>query len=253
ASGALWGLARITSTDWSIGNLRTEFEYSEMNNGQGVDVYIIDTGIYEGHDDFGGRVTWGYVTKGLRNEGRVDLNGHGTMVASLAAGRVYGVAKKANIIAVKCMDRSGTGSVGDMIEAVEWVHKQINTKKERKHVVNMSFGMGGPNLILEEAIQAAINDGVTFVIAAGNSAEDTCETAPAKVSAAITVAASNSNDELAYFTNAGPCINIVAPGENVIGADIHSPNSTQVHSGTSFAAPYVAGVIGVYLSSLPDT
>lgn len=207
-----------------------------------VDIYVIDTGVDILHPEFDGRASWGANFAG--DNVNTDCHGHGTHVASLAAGKVHGVAKGANIIGVKVLGCNGSGYTSSIISAIEWVTtRYISTK--RHTVINLSLG-GSSSSAMQSAIAASFNAGVFFVAAAGNSNIDACLTSPANALQAITVAASDKYDTKASFSNYGPCVDTYAPGVSVTGA--WPGNRYAVLSGTSMASPVAAGTLAVYLS-----
>lgn len=244
---APWGLERL-SHRMRPKTYSGEFHYPD-SSGAGVDVYVIDTGIYVDHEEFEGRARWGTTIP----QGDVDKdgNGHGTHCAGTIGSKRYGIAKKCSLIAVKVLRSDGYGSNSDVIKGVEYVMNQhiLEGKKrsERQTVVNMSLG-GGKSLALERAVNAAVGSGIHFCVAAGNDNEDACNYSPAGAKEAITVGASTSRDEIAYFSNIGRCVDIFAPGHQITSTWIGSPSSTNTISGTSMASPHVAGAIAHFLS-----
>ncbi|ELU06982.1 hypothetical protein CAPTEDRAFT_121340 [Capitella teleta] len=243
----LWGLSRISSR---LKPLYADATYKYAVAGEGVDVYIVDTGIFVQHEDFHGRARHGYTAPGI-TEGNKDLNGHGTHCAGIAASSTYGVAKEAALVAVKVMDAAGSGLVSDAVAGIEYVYKE-HVKGKRKSVMNLSFGVSEPNLALERAVTAAVESGINAAVAAGNNAGDACLVTPARVQSAITVTASTISDVIADYANYGPCVDIVAPGSDILSTYIGSRDATAVLSGTSMAAPHVAGWVARYLSEPRD-
>jgi len=240
-TNAPWGLQRI-STVGKIGGTSTStlnYTYSyDDSAGEGVDVYVVDTGIYVNHTQFGGRATWGY---NVPDYGTVDDNGHGTHCSGTIAGSQYGVAKKASLIAVKVLDSDGSAYISDVIDGLSWVATKAPTTG-RPSVVSMSLG-GNANTALDSAVLALTTAGVHVAVAAGNSNTDAKNTSPARVPSAITVGASNITDYRASFSNYGPAVDLFAPGQNVISAWIGGTSATNNISGTSMAAPHIAGLI----------
>ncbi|KAJ1558912.1 subtilisin-like serine protease [Cladochytrium tenue] len=234
-----WGLARISVRDLKdAGN----YTYPDLA-GEGVDAYIVDTGCYIHHHDFEGRASTGAAFSTDKN--KRDGNGHGTHVAGTVAGATFGVAKKARIVAVKVLNAQGAGTNSDVISGVEWVATEAPRRSTRA-VGNMSLG-GGASAALDAAVRAAIAAGVQFAVAAGNSAGDACKLSPARVREAVTVAASDSGDALASFSERGTCVDIVAPGVGINSAWRNGRNLTI--SGTSMASPHACGVLALALSA----
>ena len=218
-------------------------------NGAGVEVFIVDTGIRTTHNEFTGRIapSGEHFTAINDGNGFQDCNGHGTHVASTAAGTKFGMAKAATLHAVRVLSCSGSGSNSGVIDGVNFVTNNCNG---RPCVANMSLG-GGKSNALNSAVASAVNAGVTFVVAAGNENQDACNVSPASEPKAITVVALDDNDARASFSNFGSCTDIAAPGVSILGADIGSDSDTQSISGTSMASPHVAGAAAQILSSNP--
>jgi len=231
-----WGLDRIDQV-----NLPLNATYGYASTGSGVTAYIIDTGILTTHNEFIGRVSWGTTTVGGQN---TDCNGHGTHVAGTVGGSTYGVAKGVSLIAVKVLNCAGSGSTTSVVGGVDWVavHHQNGDA-----VANMSLG-GGASPSIDGAVTKAINDGVVFVVAAGNSSANACNYSPARVGAAITVGATTSTDARASYSNFGSCLDIFAPGSGITSAWKNSTSATKTISGTSMASPHVAGAVARVLS-----
>jgi aqualysin 1 len=231
-----WGLDRIDQRDRP---LNQRYYYSRTGNG--VRVYIIDTGIRYTHNEFGGRAYAGYDAIGDGRNGN-DCNGHGTHVAGTVGGAVYGVAKSVRLHSVRVLNCSGSGTNSGVIAGVNWV----TNNRIRPAVANMSLG-GGASSALDNAVTNSINSGVTYVVAAGNSNANACNYSPARVSSAITVGSTTSSDSRSSFSNFGSCVNIFAPGSSITSAWHTSNTATNTISGTSMASPHVAGVAALYL------
>lgn len=254
---APWGLARISHRDsLSFGSFN-KYIYA-ADGGEGVDVYVIDTGTNVDHVDFEGRAQWG-KTIPIDDED-VDGNGHGTHCSGTIAGKKYGVAKKANVYAVKVLKSNGSGSMSDVVQGVEWAATQhIKKVKDAKagkakgfkgSAANMSLG-GGKSPTLDRAVNAAVDVGIHFAVAAGNDNADSCNYSPAAAEKAVTVGASTLADERAYFSNYGKCNDIFAPGLNILSTWIGSKYAVNTISGTSMASPHVAGLLAYFLSLQP--
>lgn len=240
---APWGLDR---SDQRSLPLNGTYNYSP-DAGKGVNVYVVDSGVLAGHTQFTGRTAdgWTRVQDGL---GTSDCNGHGTHVAGTTAGSTYGVAKAATVIPVRIFGCEGTGYMSDVVAGLDWIaqHHTAGTPA----VANLSVG-GGISATTDAAVQRVIDDGVTVVVAAGNSAADACNASPARTPAAITVAATDRNDAQASFSNFGSCVDIYAPGQSITSAWHTSTTAQASASGTSMAAPHVAGAAAVLLSRNP--
>ena len=238
-----WGLDRVDQT-----HLPMDDEYQYTNDGTGVHVYILDTGIYANHPDFSGRI--GNGTDKIDNDSNpADCNGHGTHVAGTAAGTTYGVAKGATLHAVRVLDCQGSGSFAGIIDGMDWVVANA----QMPAVVNMSLG-GGASSSVDAGTNRLIDAGVTVVAAAGNDGADACGYSPARTPNAITVAASDSSDRRVnsgWSSNYGSCVDIFAPGLNIVSAS-HTSSGSKTMGGTSMSSPHVAGGVALYLQSNPD-
>lgn len=243
-SGATWGLDRI---DQRNRPLNGTFVY--IKTGAGVRAYIIDTGILTSHTQFGGRASSGYdaVDGSLP---AADCNGHGTHVAGTVGGQTYGVAKGVQLIAVRVLNCNGSGSTSGVIAGINWVTNQKRGTPAIPAVANMSLG-GSPSSALDTAVKNSISAGVTYAVAAGNANSNACNYSPARVTSAITVGATTSNDSRASFSNFGICLDLFAPGTGIQSAWISSNSATQSLSGTSMATPHVTGVVALYLQTNP--
>eukprot|EP00835_Amoeboradix_gromovi_P004661 NODE_376_length_9826_cov_0.285288.p2 type:complete len:303 gc:universal NODE_376_length_9826_cov_0.285288:7228-8136(+) len=224
-----WGLDRIDSRS----GLDSKYVYP-TTGGAGVTVYVIDTGINVAHDDFEGRATFGYDATG---EGKFDGNGHGSHVAGTIGGKEYGVAKKVDLVAVKVLTSGGSGTNAGVLKGIQWAYND-SKKKSGKTVGNMSLG-GGYSKALNDAIAAAVKNGLVMVVAAGNDGDDSCKLSPASAPDAITVAAVDRTDTLAYFSSWGSCVDIAAPGVDITSVWKGSSDATKTISGTSMASPHV--------------
>jgi len=235
-----WGLDRIDSRTGTDGS------YTYPNSGAGVTAYIIDTGINSSSTDFTGRIGTGQDFVDANPP--TDCHGHGTHVAGTVGGTKYGVAKQVTIVAVRVLDCAGNGSDAGVVAGIDWVVGQHQTGQLA--VANMSLG-GDLSQSLNDAVQRATDDGIVMVVAAGNSAADACSYSPSSAPSAITVGATTSANGLAYFSNVGSCVDILAPGYNITSDWIGSSTATNTISGTSMASPHVAGAAALYLSANP--
>lgn len=242
-----WGLARLSQRMKISPSQQFEFRYNERA-GEGTDVYVIDTGVFIEHDEFEGRALAPKDFVSPIPEVVDDLNGHGTHVAGIVGGKTYGVAKRANIISLKCIDSSGVTSWSSVISGIEYaVRNQKKTK--RPSVINLSV-TSDSNLAVDMAVEAAVSNGLHVVVAAGNTASDACFCSPARAKGVISVGASTIDDVLASYSNYGACVHIHAPGDLIPSAWITSKSSTYYSSGTSMASPHVAGAVSIILSQV---
>ncbi|KAG7664923.1 uncharacterized protein J8A68_001561 [[Candida] subhashii] len=253
--GSPWGLARISHRKpLSLGSF-DQYLY-DNEGGEGVTAYVIDTGVNINHVEFKGRAIWGATIP--TGDTDTDGNGHGTHCAGTIGSDAYGVAKKANIVAVKVLRSNGSGSMSDVVKGVEFAAKahQQESKAGKKgfkgSTANMSLG-GGKSPALDLAVNAAVKAGLHFAVAAGNENQDACNTSPASAELAITVGASTISDFRAYFSNYGKCVDIFAPGLNILSTYIGSDSATAYLSGTSMASPHICGLLSYYVSLQPGS
>ncbi len=242
-TGATWGLDRIDQR-----NLPLDGNYTFNFTGTAVTAYIIDTGIRTTHNEFGGRATSGFTAIN-DGQGTNDCHGHGTHVAGTVGGSTYGVAKNVNLVAVRVLDCSGSGSNSGVIAGVDFVTS--NHAAGTPAVANMSLG-GSVSSAVDTAVNNSINDGVSYAIAAGNSNTNACNSSPARVANAITVGSTTTTDARSSFSNFGTCLDIFAPGSSITSAWNTSNTATNTISGTSMATPHVAGVAALFLETNPS-
>jgi subtilisin family serine protease len=241
-----WGLDRIDQRD-----LPLDKNYNVASDGAGVSAYVVDTGIRTTHTDFGARAKHGRDTVDNDSDA-TDCHGHGTHVAGTLGGNAYGVAKGVTIYAVRALDCNGNGTTAQVVAAIDWVAANAI----RPAVANVSLG-GEMDPVLDQAIERAIAQGITFAVAAGNGDTlgnplDACTNSPARVADAITVAAANSIDVRAPWSNFGTCVDLFAPGTNITSAWASSNTASSTISGTSMASPHVAGAAALYLAAHPN-
>lgn len=256
-NGAPWGLARISHRKKLNFGTFNKYIYAS-DGGEGVDAYVIDTGTNIEHVDFEGRASWGKTIP--QGDDDIDGNGHGTHCSGTIAGKKYGVAKKANVYAVKVLRTSGSGTMSDVVKGVQWAAeshlksvgeaKKGNRKGFKGSVANMSLG-GGKSVTLDRVVDQAVAVGMHFAVAAGNDNADACNYSPAGSQNSITVGASTLADERAYFSNFGKCTDIFAPGLNIQSTWIGSKHAVNTISGTSMASPHICGLLAYFLSLQP--
>ena len=231
ANGDPWGLDRIDQ-----GALPLSRTYTYTSTGAGVHAYIIDTGIWTLHPEFGGRANNVFDAYGATGE---DCNGHGTHVSGTIGAATYGVAKGVSLHGVRVLSCAGIGLNSDVIAGVDWV----SANHVNPAVANMSLG-GGKSQALDQAVTNLWNSGVFLAVAAGNDNVDACTESPSGAPSVFTVAASTKTDAKASYSNWGTCVEAYAPGSAIVSTFL--AGTTMSLSGTSMATPHVVGVAALY-------
>jgi len=237
ANGDPWGLDRIDQ-----GALPLSRSYTYTSTGAGVHAYIIDTGIWTLHGEFGGRANNVFDAYGVTGE---DCNGHGTHVAGTIGAATYGVAKGVALHGVRVLSCAGIGLNSDVIAGVDWV----TANHASPAVANMSLG-GGKSAALDAAVTSLWNSGVFLAVAAGNDNADACNSSPSGASGVYTVAASEKTDAKASYSNWGACVEAYGPGSSIKSTWL--AGLTMTLSGTSMATPHVTGVAALYKATFGD-
>lgn len=240
-SNAVWGLVRSGQRARKLNG-----EYTYEADGAGVQAYILDTGVYTQHNDFGGRAVHGVSFTG--EEHGSDQNGHGTHVAGTIGSNTYGVAKQVSLVGVQVLGAQGNGYMSWVIKGLEWVCNAHKQTEDGKCVVNLSLS-GGLYQTLNNAANELVACGCTVAVAAGNDGSNACYESPASATDVVTVGASDNADSRAYFSNFGACVDIFAPGVYITSTWIGSKYAINTISGTSMASPHVAGAAAKVLSA----
>eukprot|EP00123_Amoebidium_parasiticum_P012185 comp21181_c0_seq1/m.28722 comp21181_c0_seq1/g.28722 ORF comp21181_c0_seq1/g.28722 comp21181_c0_seq1/m.28722 type:complete len:454 (-) comp21181_c0_seq1:362-1723(-) len=234
-----WALDRIDQTNLPLNKI---YQPTATNQGEGVDVYIVDTGIDVYHPQLSGHVgNFWSAFKTFK-----DDYGHGTHVAGLVASRDYGVAPGASLWSVKVLDATGNGDSTLVVRGLTQVLTHRN--RTRASIVNMSLG-AGQSPSVNDAVARLVADNVTVIVAAGNSGVNACTVSPASATDAIAVGATDRYDTMASYSNYGECVDIYAPGTNILST--WKDCGYAVNSGTSMASPIVSGAAALFLSSYP--
>jgi len=277
---ANWGLDRIDER--KLDPLDGCYDPYKGLDGTGITVYVIDSGIRTRHEEFEGRASWGRILTNPRK--KLDCSGHGTHVAGIIGGKTYGVAPKVNLVAVKVLNCDNgfddNGGFDDIMQAFKWIKERAVPDKS---VVNMSWGWSKNETMNKEVNEMATDHGIVMVASARNYRSDdpkdpdeggvydvdrqACSWSPASATKAITVGATMENDNMLdkkrRSSNWGSCVDIWAPGNDIMSAfpnldwswgrkfgyDYVSQSDTWaiVGSGTSMATPFVAGAAALLL------
>ena len=256
-----WGLDRVDQRNLPLDN---SYHFANINTGAGINVYVVDTGIQNTHTQF--RNSNG-TTRVVRDYDGVwdfqngnDCHGHGTFVAGVIGSNTFGVAKGATLRAIRVFDCNGNASNSTITAGINWVveHRQLPA------VMNLSLTAGGIDYAMEDAVRAAIENGITVVVSAGNDNVDASNITPKRVAEAITVGATDISDARMVLSstsgsNFGPFVDVFAPGADISSASNTDRNGNGIlddvadHGfGTSFAAPFVAGIAARFKEAHPS-
>lgn len=236
------------STQWAPPKIEAPAAWDQMCDTSNIVIAIVDTGVDLDHPDLDGKIVdgWNFIDD---NEGVQDDHGHGTHVAGIAAAEtnngigVAGIGWDAGLMPVKVLNGEGTGSTSDVAAGIGWACDHGAS------IINMSLGGSTGSPSLEEAVQQAYDDGCLMTAAAGNDGEQNGVDYPAAYPETIAVAATDQDDHQAYFSDSGPEVDVAAPG-----VDIYSTvwsDTYDLNSGTSMAAPHVAGLAALVWSLDP--
>lgn len=234
-----WNLSRVNQRQLPLDNI-----YQPFANGRGVHAYIVDSGVNLSLPEFKGRAGRSAFVPAAGSSAE-DCNGHGTHVAGTLASTSYGVATDSVIHSVRVLNCQGTGTIADILSGLNWVVANV----ERPAIVNASLEVPGRYEALDDAVQKMLAKGILMVVAAGNDGKDSCDFSFAGSPGVVTVGATNQSDAASSFSNSGSCLDVWAPGEDIPSVSLNG--GTSVRTGTSMAAPAVAGVAAILWGESP--
>ncbi|MFD7655818.1 S8 family serine peptidase [Actinosynnema sp. NPDC059797] len=237
-----WGLDRVDQRSLPLSG-----SYTYNTTASNVTAYVVDSGIRMTHQSFGGRARSGYDFVDDDTDAG-DCLGHGTHVAGTIGSSAHGVAKGVKLVSVRVLDCNDSASTEDTLAGIDWVTRNA----VKPAVANFSLYFGSSLPSLENAIKNSISSGVVWTLSGNNQGTDACRTSPAKLPEAITVGNTTSSDNRSSTSNYGSCLDIWAPGTNIVSASHQSDTGTRTMTGTSMAAPHVAGAAALYLAGNPS-
>lgn len=248
-----WGLDRIDQASLPL----DDKYYSPDWQGEGANIYIMDSGINANHQEFAGRISkdpnqhvW---VKSVASD-PWDCNGHGTHVAGTAAGSTVGVAKKATLHSIRVIGCDGRLPESGLLAGMDWVAKYAR----QPAILNMSLGTtGGRSTAIEKAAKAIVNANVMVAVAAGNQGISACNRSPSAEPSVVTVAATRDSDHRWYTSatsasNYGSCVDLFAPGVDIVSAAFNNNSGYLIGTGTSMASPHVAGAMAIWRVRFPS-
>ena len=237
----LWGLDRIDQR-----GLPLDGRIVTPGQGQGVAVYVLDTGIRLDQVQFAGRIAAGHAVVG-NDHGNGDCNGHGTQVAGVIGGEITGVAPQVTLVPVRILGCAGTGLSSSLIAGLDWIVRDHQDGVPA--VANIS--MYGPRMDpVNTAIASAVADGVVVSVASGNDGGNACDGSPSSAPEAISTAATTPDDAMAEWSGWGECVDMLAPGDRVLTA-APAPSGLVTAGGTSIAAAFTSGAAAITLGLSP--
>lgn len=248
-----WGLDRIDEDYSPLDNMPVDFS-CYPKEGDGVKVFVIDTGCKVGHDEFAEANINSMPAPGSDFTNGNDDHGHGSHIAGVIVGKNVGIARRAELTCIKAFDEYGNGAATDTLSAVEYIIEQKFKNSSVPIVVNLSYSAltGFSTTPLDEMVYAVSARGIVFVVAAGNAKVNSCFFSPSKAEQALTVAASTKRDTLEVDSNIGPCVEFIAPGHEIVSAGIESKYDYESLNGTSMATPHIVGLSALVLAEFPE-
>ncbi|XP_077864565.1 extracellular serine proteinase-like [Saccoglossus kowalevskii] len=241
----IWNLDRIDQTSNIL-----DGTFNPSGDGTGVNVYLVDTGIYTDYSNFANEPTdWIDIYSGRKAPVKGDCNGHGTHMAGTIGSMTYGVAKNVNLLSVRIFDCNGDTTWGYVIDALEYI--LANSNPNIPSVINLSLS-GGVSDAANAAVNKLYDAGILPIVAAGNGGINSCETSPASAEKALVVGGLGQADEQVF--NYGQCVDVIAPAINIESLNFERTRKipSVIASGTSSAAAHVTGAAAIILQNNPN-